>query len=46
LIFSVGDAPYGVKFHVPNRRVIWSFADGDCVNGEWSDDQTKTVQIL
>jgi hypothetical protein len=42
LTFSVGDAPYGVEYYAPNRRVIWSFTDGDCVNGEWFEQQTQS----
>ena len=32
---------YGAERHLPNRRVIWSFLDGDCKEGTWyqRDDQ-------
>ncbi len=26
---------YGVERYLPNRRVIWSFLDGDCKEGIW-----------
>jgi hypothetical protein len=29
-----GDA-YGVEEYLPDRRVRWSFLDGDCVEGRW-----------
>lgn len=35
LTFSNGVAPYGVEYYGPDRRVIWSFIGGDCVNGKW-----------
>lgn len=37
LTFSVDGAPYGVEYYAPNRRVIWSFVDGDCQNGTWHE---------
>ncbi len=27
--------PYGVERYLPGQRVIWSFLDGRCVDGEW-----------
>jgi hypothetical protein len=32
---------YGVERYLPNRRVIWSFLDGNCKYGVWyeQDDQ-------
>jgi len=35
LTFSAGASPYGVEYYAPNQRVIWSFVNGDCVNGVW-----------
>jgi len=26
---------YGVEEYLPNRRVRWSFLDGECKEGEW-----------
>lgn len=42
LTFAVGDDPYGVEYYAPNRRVVWSFRGGDCVNGEWFEKATET----
>lgn len=41
LTFSVGQDPYGVEYYAPNRRVIWSFVGGECVNGEWYEVTTQ-----
>lgn len=27
--------PYGAEEYLPNRRVIWTFLDGQCQYGEW-----------
>lgn len=40
LSFSAGDAPYGVEYYAPDRRVIWSFVNGDCQSGEWYEKPT------
>lgn len=29
---------YGVERYLPNRRVIWSFLDGQCREGRWYED--------
>ena len=42
LTFSNGLAPYGVEYYAPNRRVIWSFVGGECVNGEWYEEVRET----
>ncbi len=41
LYFGVGGQRYGVEEYLPNRRVRWSFLDGDCKDGRWypSDEQ-------
>ncbi len=28
-------APYGAEEYLSNRRVIWTFLDGQCENGTW-----------
>ncbi|NBD28670.1 MAG: hypothetical protein GVY31_01360 [Alphaproteobacteria bacterium] len=38
LTFSANGLPYGIEYYAPSRRVIWSFIDGDCVMGEWYED--------
>ncbi|WP_170603803.1 hypothetical protein [Ruegeria arenilitoris] len=35
LFYGFGGTVYGVERYLPNRRVIWSFLDGDCQNGVW-----------
>ncbi|WP_171207731.1 MULTISPECIES: hypothetical protein [unclassified Ruegeria] len=30
---------YGVERYLPNRRVIWSFLDGQCKEGIWYEQQ-------
>jgi hypothetical protein len=42
LTFSTGVSPYGVEYYAPNRQVIWSFTDGDCVRGEWFEDPSES----
>ncbi|WP_239320874.1 hypothetical protein [Epibacterium sp. Ofav1-8] len=27
--------PYGAERYLPGQRVIWSFLDGRCIEGEW-----------
>lgn len=38
LTFSANDAPYGVEYYAPNRRVVWSFGESECTNGEWYEE--------
>lgn len=33
--FNQSGAPYGAEKYLENRRVRWSFLDGECKNGEW-----------
>lgn len=35
LFYGVDGQAYGVERYLPNRRVIWSFLDGDCREGFW-----------
>ncbi len=35
LYFGSGGAPYGVEQYLPDRRVRWSFLDGECKDGRW-----------
>ncbi len=41
LYYGLNGIAYGVERYLPNRRVIWSFLDGDCKEGVWyeSEDQ-------
>ncbi len=35
LYYGTGSEPYGAEIYLPNRRVRWSFLDGQCMEGEW-----------
>lgn len=33
--YANGSSAYGAETYFDNRRVRWSFLDGDCTDGEW-----------
>lgn len=33
--YSNGGAPYGAEQYLGDRRVTWTFLDGECIEGEW-----------
>ncbi|MDH3264128.1 MAG: hypothetical protein OEM24_09030 [Paracoccaceae bacterium] len=33
-----GQEAYGAEQYLPNRRVIWTFLDGECVEGLWYEE--------
>lgn len=35
LFFGQNGTPYGAEVYLENRRVQWSFLDGQCKEGEW-----------
>lgn len=35
LFYGYSGEVYGVERYLPNRRVIWSFLDGQCKEGVW-----------
>lgn len=35
LYYGSGGQEYGAEEYLPNRRVRWSFLDGDCLEGRW-----------
>ncbi|MGV6805942.1 MAG: hypothetical protein ACWA49_17235 [Ruegeria sp.] len=35
LFYGFDGVAYGVEQYLPDRRVIWSFLDGDCKEGIW-----------
>ncbi len=35
---SLGEAPYGAEQYLADRRVIWTFLDGECAEGLWYED--------
>lgn len=40
LTFGVRGAPaYGMEQYKSNRRVVWSFLDGECNNGVWYESK-------
>lgn len=40
LTFGTRDSPaYGAEQYHPNRRVVWSFLDGECSNGVWYESK-------
>ena len=38
LYFGQDGASYGVEQYLPDRRVRWSFMDGQCKDGVWYED--------
>lgn len=38
LFFGQNGAAYGAEIYLENRRVRWSFLDGECKDGYWYDD--------
>lgn len=38
LFYGQNGRAYGVERYLDNRRVIWSFLDGDCKNGTWYEE--------
>ncbi|MDW4499857.1 hypothetical protein R5H30_17825 [Sulfitobacter sp. D35] len=38
LFFSQNGAPYGAEVYLENRRVRWSFLDGECKDGHWYEE--------
>jgi hypothetical protein len=38
LFYGTQGAPYGAEVYHDNRRVQWSFLDGECIEGEWYEE--------
>lgn len=38
LFYGFDGVAYGVERYLDNRRVIWSFLDGDCKYGAWYEE--------
>lgn len=38
LYYGYDGEPYGVERYLDDRKVIWSFLDGDCKTGFWYED--------
>ncbi|MEM8729210.1 MAG: hypothetical protein AAGF79_04755 [Pseudomonadota bacterium] len=45
LFFGAEGSPYGVERYLDNRRVIWSFLDGQCQNGVWYEENGQICFI-
>ncbi len=41
LFYGFDGQAYGVERYLPNRRVIWSFLDGDCKEGVWYEREDQ-----
>ncbi|NHX27521.1 hypothetical protein HA397_26590 [Escherichia coli] len=35
MFYGRDGVPYGAEQYLPNRRVIWTFLDGECQEGTW-----------
>ena len=38
LFYGFDGTPYGVERYLDDRRVIWSFLDGECKEGVWYEE--------
>ncbi len=38
LFYGQNGLAYGVERYLDNRRVVWSFLDGQCKNGSWYEE--------
>ncbi|WP_170330967.1 hypothetical protein [Ruegeria arenilitoris] len=45
LFYGFQGQVYGVERYLPNRRVIWSFLDGDCKEGVWYEQDEQICFI-
>ncbi len=45
LFYGFEGQVYGVERYLPNRRVIWSFLDGDCKEGVWYQQEEQICFI-
>ena len=41
LFYGQSGAPYGAEIYHENRRVTWSFLDGECKEGYWYPEGTN-----
>ncbi|MFA3916042.1 hypothetical protein [Ruegeria hyattellae] len=46
LFYGQGGQAYGVERYLPDRRVIWSFLDGDCKQGLWYEREDGQICFL
>ncbi|QFS81804.1 hypothetical protein FIU97_03350 [Roseivivax sp. THAF40] len=45
LTFSESGHPYGIERYLPDRRVRWSFLDGECKDGLWYPEDDRICFI-
>ncbi len=45
LYYGFDGQAYGVERYLPDRRVIWSFLDGNCMNGVWYEQEDQICFI-
>ncbi len=45
LFYGFQGQVYGVERYLPNRRVIWSFLDGNCKEGVWYEQNDQICFI-
>ncbi len=43
LFYGAEGSPYGAERYMSGRRVIWTFLDGNCQEGEWYENQTGQI---
>ena len=43
LYFGRGGAPYGAEVYLDNRRLRWSFLDGECKDGYWYEEAPSSI---
>ena len=41
--YGNGGTPYGAEEYLENRRVRWTFLDGDCKEGRWFSDEPGLI---
>ncbi|MEQ5868380.1 hypothetical protein J4E08_00545 [Sagittula sp. NFXS13] len=43
LYYGLGGDSYGVEEYLPDRRVRWSFMDGECKEGYWYEAEAGSI---
>ncbi|MEP2784200.1 MAG: hypothetical protein ABJO67_07430 [Pseudoruegeria sp.] len=41
IFFNLLGTEFGAEQYFPNRRVIWAYADGTCIDGQWYVEQEQ-----
>ena len=45
LFYGLDGSPYGAERYLDNRRVVWSFLDGECKDGVWYEQEGQICFI-